>query len=306
LLSKVNWFWFLTLTGSLSSLAIASSSEPSLSLVASASEAPPDGVVSIVLNVTNMPDGSIIAVQPPLRGDLWIAGSACGDVGHLKTLTLHPAKSPTGTSASTGPQNFSSSALLCLTSGERQSVRAVVSATSPDGRMYLGHSEAVKFSAERWWNSPVFTALLGAALGVLSTLFTQKSEYRRRAKEEAKAIEHEQALFLVKSLLPELASHVRILSANASIATGGEAGLESLPLPNLVEMVRSDRPKRLAAYLGSGSAAGFVGEATRYSTQADEYNDTIETILRGQQPVSALATLAANLLTKLKAWGFSP
>ena len=55
-----------------------------------------------------------------------------------------------------------------------------------------------------------------------------------------------------------------------------------------------------------GSAAGFVGEATRYSTQADEYNDTIETILRGQQPVSALATLAANLLTKLKAWGFSP
>ena len=71
-------------------------------------------------------------------------------------------------------------------------------------------------------------------------------------------------------------------------------------------MVRADRPKRLAAYLGSGSAAGFVAEATQYSTQADEYNDTIETVLRGKQPVSALAPLATNLLTKLKAWGFSP
>jgi hypothetical protein len=266
-------------------------SDPSLILVSSASEASPDGIVSVVLAGTHLPEGAPIILHAPLKGDLWVGSDDCGDFPRVKTLIAHATVN----------------ALLCMTSSERQSVRAVATVSLPGDQVLIARSEPVKFYVEHWWSSAgflsVLTTLLGAAAGIAGTLLTQRADHSRKVKDEAMALQQEQASFVVKSLLPELLRHAPILTANSALQPGDARNLQSLPRPNLIQVMGSPRATALAAYFSAQGNAQVKAQLTDYCDAADGYNDAIQGVLQNNQSLGNLEPRKNVLMTKLEALG---
>jgi hypothetical protein len=266
--------------------------QPSLVLVSSASEAPPEGAVTIVLAGTNLPEGATITLTPPLRGELWVAAPDCESASRSNSLVAHATIN----------------ALLCLTSKKRQSVRAIATVPLAD-HILVARSEPVKFYEEHWWSSPTFvavlTTLLGAAAGIFGTLFTQRADHSQKMKDAATALENDQASFVVKLLLPELARHEAILTANNQMQAANYKDVQSLPRTNLVAIIGSERAKNLKIYFSERENQTILSTLTDYCQAADEYNSTVQGVKRDTQLLDALTALGTDLLEKLKALGIS-
>jgi hypothetical protein len=280
------WASFLATGG------VAATSEPALTLVSSASEASPDGIVTILLAGTNLPGGATITLYPPLKGDLWVAAPDCESAGRTSSLVAHAT----------------TTALLCLTSKKRQSVRAIATIPLAD-HLLVARSEPVKFVEDHWWSSPgfltVFTTLLGAAAGVAGTLVTQRADHTRKIKDEAKALENEQASFVIRLLLPELAKHLPILVSNNQVQSANLKMVQSLPRKNLIATMDSERAQTLKSYFDARGNQSVVDRVTDYCMAADEYNDTVQGVKRETQDPANLIARGETLIEKLKALGFS-
>jgi hypothetical protein len=267
-----------------------------LHLAATASTVEVGKIVTVVLTPSHLPPGTRLTLQAPQGGAVWRGISNCAAPDRSKTDV--PADAAT---------------VLCVTSHETQTVRAVVSATLPDGTTLFAVSEPIKFSGDPWWKSTILTsaliALLGTAFGLASTLTAQNYERRKKSAEEKRALAVEQAQFLVRNLLPELASHVLIFKDNEALAALAAADVKQvkmLPKTNLVTTAGGARAQQLAAYFASVDLKrDVIAQVQRYAEHSAQYNTAAVKVQRGTMPLAELIASSQELRRELEALGFT-
>jgi hypothetical protein len=199
--------------------------------------------------------------------------------------------------------------VLCVTSHEEQTVRAVISAALPGGTTILASSEPIKFSGGSWWKSTIMTsalmALLGTVFGLVSTLVAQNADRLRKAKDERHTLAVEQEQFLLRNLLPELVDHLRVLAANDARPPDEFKKVESLPKQNVVETVGGPRAERLASYFDSLKVKDTLADVQRYAEVSEHYNDSVEETRRGRMSLDELRQRGERIRAQLRDLGFA-